>query len=333
MASEFTARLHHVDEKKPEIPNEKTAGKIARRDRERAKAAQGGKAVSGAIGVFPVTEVKRRERRKNPAAPFTTSTLQQEAAKKLGFGSKRTMRAGAGPLRGRRPRADEGAVGTHHLHAHRLHARLADAAADQARDYLRTLFGKEFLAATPQLYRRWEGEEHAGRARSRASDRSHAAAGDAEAVPERRPVQALPAHLEAVHGVADGAGGVRHDDGGFTSTSGSATCSAPPGSIVKFQGFLALYREAREEGEAKRARGRAGAPRCSTLGERVPVREITPSQHFTEPPPRFSEASLVKELERLGIGRPSTYASIISDARRSPLRAARAAAILPHRAG
>jgi DNA topoisomerase-1 len=83
------------------------------------------------------------------------------------------------------------------------------------------------------------------------------------------------------------------------------------GSIIKFQGFLALYRETREEGDSKALEDEQALP-VVQVGENVPVVSITPSQHFTEPPPRFSEASLVKELERLGIGRPSTYASIIS---------------------
>jgi DNA topoisomerase-1 len=80
---------------------------------------------------------------------------------------------------------------------------------------------------------------------------------------------------------------------------------------VKFQGFLALYREAREEGDSKALEDEQALPMLD-VDEKVPVKAITPTQHFTEPPPRFSEASLVKELERLGIGRPSTYASIIS---------------------
>jgi DNA topoisomerase-1 len=83
------------------------------------------------------------------------------------------------------------------------------------------------------------------------------------------------------------------------------------GSVIKFQGFLALYKEAREEGDAKALEDEQALP-VLERGEEVPVEKIVPSQHFTEPPPRYSEASLVKELERLGIGRPSTYASIIS---------------------
>ncbi len=76
---------------------------------------------------------------------------------------------------------------------------------------------------------------------------------------------------------------------------------------MKFEGFLALYREAHEEGEGRALEDEQALPEVA-LDERIPVKEIIPKQHFTEPPPRFSEASLVKELERLGIGRPSTYA-------------------------
>jgi DNA topoisomerase-1 len=83
------------------------------------------------------------------------------------------------------------------------------------------------------------------------------------------------------------------------------------GSVIKFSGFLSLYKETREEGDSKALEDEQALPAIEE-GEKVPVTEVKPTQHFTEPPPRFSEASLVKELERLGIGRPSTYASIIS---------------------
>src|SRR6186713_1917705 len=100
---------------------------------------------------FPLTEVKRRERRKNSSAPFTTSTLQQEAAKKLGFGSKRTMRVAQDLYEGIEIGSDEGPQGLI-TYMRTDSTRVADSAAVAAQDYVRVLFGKEFLAAGPQLY-------------------------------------------------------------------------------------------------------------------------------------------------------------------------------------
>src|SRR5436305_9320504 len=133
---QFTAKLHQIDGKKAEIPNEAAAQRILDDMKGR--------------NTFPVTEVKRRERRKNPSAPFTTSTLQQEAAKKLGFGSKRTMRVAQDLYEGIEIGA-EGAVGLI-TYMRTDSTRVAESAASTARDYLRTLFGQQFLAAGPQLY-------------------------------------------------------------------------------------------------------------------------------------------------------------------------------------
>ncbi|MGH7665216.1 MAG: DNA topoisomerase, partial [Gemmatimonadaceae bacterium] len=150
----FTAKLHHVDGKKTEIGNEQSATGVVK-EVERIAAdlrrSSGGPRARGSkgVGFFPVTEVKRRERRKNPAAPFTTSTLQQEAAKKLGFGSKRTMRLAQDLYEG--IDVGDGAVGLI-TYMRTDSTRISQTAAEQARDYLRTLFGKEFLPAAPQLY-------------------------------------------------------------------------------------------------------------------------------------------------------------------------------------
>src|SRR5215470_15549329 len=133
---QFTAKLHHIDGKKAEIPNEAEANRILTDLKARK--------------TFDVTEVKRRERRKNPAAPFTTSTLQQEGAKKLSMGSKRTMRVAQDLYEG----IDLGDESTAGLITYMRtdSTRVAESAALQARDYLRTLFGAEYLAAGPQLY-------------------------------------------------------------------------------------------------------------------------------------------------------------------------------------
>src|SRR5690349_14838680 len=134
---QFTAKLHHVDGKKPEISNADQAQRVLTDLAGRT--------------VFPVTDVKRRERRKNPAAPFTTSTLQQEAAKKLGFGSKRTMRLAQDLYEGIELGKEEGAVGLI-TYMRTDSTRVAESAALQARDIVKELYGAEYLAAGPQLY-------------------------------------------------------------------------------------------------------------------------------------------------------------------------------------
>src|SRR5687767_4047045 len=306
---QFTARLHHLDGKKPEIPNEQTAKGIVDAVTAIAKRELGkvpARSSQLAVGVFPVSDVKRRERRKNPAAPFTTSTLQQEAAKKLGFGSKRTMRLAQDLYEG----VDIGAEGAQGLITYMRtdSTRVSETAADQARDYLRTLFGKEFLADGRQLYMG---------AKARNTQDAHEAVRPTD--PTRRPdtlkPYLSPDQLKLYDLIWKRFMASQMAPAVFDTTTVDFDLGAymfrSTGSIIKFQGFLALYKEAREEGDSKPLEDEQALP-VLEAGERVPVREITPAQHFTEPPPRYSEASLVKELERKGIGRPSTYASIIS---------------------
>jgi DNA topoisomerase-1 len=302
---QFTARLHQIDGKKAEIHNQADAERIL----NDLKARQS----------FEATEVKRRERRKNPSAPFTTSTLQQEAAKKLSFGSKRTMRVAQDLYEGIEIGGDgaEGLI----TYMRTDSTRIAESAAQQAREYLRTLFGEDFVNKTPQLY---------GAADKKSKNAQEAHESIRPTDPSRRPdtlkrylsadqlklytliwqrfmaSQMTPAVFDTTTVDFDIPYGGKQPDIGRRSYLFRAT-----GSIVKFQGFLALYRETHEEGDHKALEDEQALP-VVAVGESVPCKGITPSQHFTEPPPRFSEASLVKELERLGIGRPSTYASIIS---------------------
>ena len=299
---QFTAKLHHIDGKKAELHNEAEAQRVLDDLKPRK--------------TFDVTEVKRRERRKNPSAPFTTSTLQQEAAKKLSFGSKRTMRVAQDLYEGIEI-GDEGAVGLI-TYMRTDSTRVAESAASQAREYLRVLFGEEFVNKTPQLY---------GDGKSKNAQDAHESIRPTD--PTRRPdemrkylsadqlklytliwqrfmaSQMTPAVFDTTTVDFDIPSTIQPDIG-RRSYLFRAT-----GSIVKFQGFLVLYRETREEGDSKALEDEQALP-VVEVGERIPCKGVTPSQHFTEPPPRFSEASLVKELERLGIGRPSTYASIIS---------------------
>ncbi|MGA9838481.1 MAG: type I DNA topoisomerase [Gemmatimonadaceae bacterium] len=300
----FTAKLHHIDGKKAEIHTKAEADRI----------------LSDLAGrkTFTVTDVKRRERRKNPSAPFTTSTLQQEAAKKLGFGSKRTMRVAQDLYEGIEL-GDEGGVGLI-TYMRTDSTRVAEVAAGQARDYLRQVHGEAYLAAGPQLY----GE---GKNKSKNAQEAHEAVRPTD--PSRRPEDVKkflsPDQFKLYQLVWQRFMASQMAPAVFDTTTVDfdIPASSQPdigrrsylfratGSIVKFPGFLALYRESHEAGDHKALEDEQALPAVDR-DERVPVKAITPAQHFTEPPPRFSEASLVKELERLGIGRPSTYAAIIS---------------------
>ncbi|MHB0950061.1 MAG: type I DNA topoisomerase [Gemmatimonadaceae bacterium] len=316
-AQRFTAKLHQVDGKKLAIHNESEARAILAEVEATARTlldGAKGKPPKEAMGLFPITDVKRRERRKNPAAPFTTSTLQQEAAKKLGFGSKRTMRVAQDLYEG----IDVGPEGSVGLITYMRtdSTRVAESASASAREYLRVLFGEEFVCRTPQLY----GE-------SKKANTQDAHEGIRPTDPTRRPDD-IKRHLSAdqfklyqliwqrfmasqmAPAVFDTTT-VDFDLGAGAHVGARSYLFRSTGSIIKFAGFLVLYREAREEGDHKALEDEQALPSLD-VGELVPVLDVTPNQHFTEPPPRFSEASLVKELERLGIGRPSTYASIIS---------------------
>ena len=288
----FTAKLHQLDGKKPEIGSE-TAARAILADLENRK-------------TFTVTDVRRRERRKNSSAPFTTSTMQQEAAKKLGFGSKRTMRVAQDLYEGIEL-GPEGAVGLI-TYMRTDSTRVAESAALQARDVLTGLFGQDHLAAGPQLY---------GKAQQANAQDAHEAVRPTD--PSRRPDQVRKFlssdqfklyELVWKRFMASQMAPAVFDTTTIDFDLGRCLFRST-GSVIKFDGFLALYREAHEEGDGRALEDEQALP-VLELQESVPVREIMPHQHFTEPPPRFSEASLVKELERLGIGRPSTYASIIS---------------------
>ena len=289
----FTAKLHHLDGEKPEIANAAQAKAIIDDLKGRKH--------------FDVTDIKRRERRKNPEAPFKTSTLQQEAAKKLGFGSKRTMRLAQNLYEGVELGKSEGSVGLI-TYMRTDHVRVADSAAAAAREYLGTHYPKEFLADGPRLYPAAKDDAAQGAHEGiRPTDPARSPESVAKYLsPEQLKLYTLIWQRFMASQMAPAVFDTTTVDFDLGRYLFRAT-----GSVVKFKGFLALYKEAREEGDSKALEDEQALPAIEA-GERVPVRSVDPTQHFTEPPPRYSEASLVKELEKRGIGRPSTYASIIS---------------------
>jgi DNA topoisomerase-1 len=260
---------------------------------------------------FEVTSVKRRERRKNPAAPFTTSTLQQEAAKGLRFSARRTMSNAQRLYEGQ----DIGGRGQTGLITYMRtdSTRVSPTAVDQARDWIKDEFGEEYHPKAPRLY---------GGNQQRAAQDAHEAIRPTD-------VTILPSEVEDyletdqaklyeliwLRFVASQMSPAVYDtttaDFDLAGADGSSYLFRATGSIVKFQGFTRLYLEATEAGEKRRLDDLEPLPEL-VEGYLAELKSVEPKQHFTQPPPRFSEASLVKEMEKRGIGRPSTYASIIS---------------------
>ncbi len=294
----FTAKLHHLAGVKADIPNAASAQTILDDLKGRSH--------------FDVTEIKRRERRKNPEAPFKTSTLQQDAVKKLGFGSKRTMRLAQNLYEGVQLSTEDGAVGLI-TYMRTDHMRVAESAAAAAREYLADYLQQaklpaEYLAPTPQLYPGTKDDAAQGAHEGiRPTDPSRSPESVARYL---SPDQLKLYTLIWLRFMASQMAPAVFDTTTVDFDLGRYLFRAT-GSVVKFKGFLSLYRETREDGDSKALEDEQALPAIES-GEHVPVQSIDPSQHFTEPPPRYSEASLVKELEKRGIGRPSTYASIIS---------------------
>jgi len=287
----FEASLAKVEGHKPQLRNEAEA-----------------RAVVDAVRGLPfvVTKVERRNRKKRPSPPFTTSTLQQEAAKKLGFSGRRTMRAAQDLYEGLDV-GEEGAVGLI-TYMRTDSVRVSDQAVAATRELIGSQYGKPYLPDAPNIY----------------SDRKNARVqGAHEAIRptdvRRRPEQ-MQKYLEPdqfrlyqliwQRFVASQMMPAVYDMTVVEFDLGKYLFRAS-GSVMIFDGYHVLYTEGRETEEGRGVEDLSPIPPLSQ-GDPVEVREITPSQHFTEPPPRYSEASLVKELERLGIGRPSTYSAIIS---------------------
>jgi DNA topoisomerase-1 len=292
----FDAKLHHIGGK---------AFRLADEDQARA-------VVEDVRGLpFEVGDLKRRERLKNPPAPFTTSTMQQEAAKRLGFTAQRTMRMAQQLYEGVDV-GPEGAVGLI-TYMRTDSTRVGADAVNAARDLIGRSFGERYVASSPRL---WTGKQQKG------AQEAHEAIRPTDA--SRRP-ESLKGTLDRdqyrlyeliwLRFVAGQMAPAVYDtttaDFDIAGRSGSAYLFRATGSVVKFDGFTRLYQEAREEGDHRTLDDLAPLPRLEK-GDACTLHDIIAEQHFTQPPPRFTEASLVKELERLGIGRPSTYAQIIS---------------------
>ncbi|MBI4544486.1 MAG: type I DNA topoisomerase [Gemmatimonadetes bacterium] len=295
-AERFEAGLHHIEGQTFRLEDEAAASAVVR----------------DLAGVaFVVSEVKRRERVKNPPAPFTTSTLQQEAAKRLGFSAQKTMRLAQQLYEGVEL-GPAGAVGLI-TYMRTDSTRVARGAAEAGRSWASARFGTEFAAGAARL---WGGKQQ------RAAQEAHEAIRPTDVAHEPERVRRLLERdlyrlyeLVWLRFVAGQMAAAVFDtttvDFDLGGASGRRYLFRATGSVLKFAGFTRLYREAQEEGDHRTLEDVEPLPELRA-GDVCRLLDLVPAQHFTQPPPRYSEASLVKELERLGIGRPSTYAQIIS---------------------
>jgi len=274
----FTARLVQLDGRKIE---RLTIG--SRQEADAAKAAV-------EAGRFTVSSVETRPFAKNPPPPFTTSTLQQEAARKLGFSASHTMRVAQGLY-------EQGLI----TYMRTDGVDMADEAVSAARRAIASRYDAGFVPDKPRRYQSKVKNAQEAHEAIRPTDfsQARAATGDHARLYELVYNRALASQMASAR--------LERTTVELTDGPGRAVLRAT-GQVVLFPGYLALYEEGRDE----KAEDEEGARMPALREGDAPLKTgVEATQHFTQPPPRFSEASLVKRLEELGIGRPSTYASIL----------------------
>ncbi|MBK8781840.1 MAG: type I DNA topoisomerase [Anaerolineales bacterium] len=294
--SSFLAKLARIDDKEPELINEGVVRPILI-DMETAE--------------YAVTKVKRGERRRKPAGPFTTSTLQQEASRKLGFTAKRTMGLAQGLYEGQ----DVGEGGTTGLITYMRtdSMNVSTMAQTEAREYVTGKYGADYLPAEAPVYK----TKSAGAQEAHEAIRPTSVMRDPEKVKEfLDPAMFKLYRLIWQRFVASQMESAVYDTLQVEVTGKTTEHEyllRASGSAVKFAGYLVLYEEAKNEDvKTDDDEENVKIPVGIAEGQKQDLIRLIPEQHFTQPPPRFSEASLVQALEENGIGRPSTYAPTIS---------------------
>ncbi len=288
----FTARLTHLD-----------GGRLDRMDlADEAAATAAVRAIEARS--YRVATIEAKKVRRSPPPPFTTSTLQQEASRKLRLGTSRTMQLAQRLYEGVSLNGETVGLITY---MRTDSVTLSQEAIQASRRLIEHDFGKPYLPEKPRIYRTKAKNAQEAHEAIRPTDLfrrpdqvRHVLDGDQFRLYELIWKRTVAAEME--NAVLDQ---VAVD---LTSPDAAVTLRAN-GSVVAFDGFLKLYREDRDD----EANGNGDDRRlpAMTEGEEPALGDVTPEQHFTQPPPRFTEASLVKRLEELGIGRPSTYASIL----------------------
>lgn len=254
---------------------------------------------------YSVAEVRKKEKKRHPSPPFTTSTLQQEAARKLGFTAKRTMGVAQSLYEG----VELGSRGRMGLITYMRtdSLSLAPEALTAIRGHIQNEYGDKYLPATPNFYKSKKGAQEA----HEAIRPTHP-----ELTPDDVKEYLDPAQLKLYALVWKRALASQMTDALMDTTSVDIVAGdyllRATGSVILFDGFIRVYTEGIDEGVKKEDEDEDGILPPLTQGDDLTKQDIIPAQKFTQPPPRYTEASLVKELEKHEIGRPSTYAPTLS---------------------
>ncbi len=263
---------------------------------------------------YTVAEIKMKEQRRNPAPPFITSTLQQEASRKLGFGNRRTMSVAQDLYEGI-DLGDQGSVGLI-TYMRTDSVRVGEEPQTEARQFIAERYGQQYVPATPRVYK----------SKASAQD-AHEAIRPTSAMREPEQIsrflstdqmrlyrliwqrfvasQMNPAVMDVTTADIHAVGSAMKE----TPTPSAPYTFRSTGSIVRFDGFMRVYTEGKDTEEVSDEE-QPPLP-ALTQGQQLGLIKLDPKQHFTEPPPRYTEATIVKKMEEVGIGRPSTYVSII----------------------
>jgi DNA topoisomerase-1 len=290
----LTARLNKRANETPQIGNEAEAKAILD-DLENAE--------------YKVKSVATREKKRNPVAPFITSTLQQDSSRKLRFSVKRTMGLAQGLYEGKELGA-EGAVGLI-TYMRTDSVRVSDDAVAEVRGFITERYGEQFVPKSPNVY-----------PTKKAAQDAHEAIRPTSVLRTPESLEKLLAEDELklyrliwMRFIASQMNPALLDqttiDINAEGKSKTSYIFRATGSVLKFEGFLKVYEEGKDQKDEEDEDLKHKLP-AVTEGETLKFKELLPEQHFTEPPPRYNEATLVKKLESDGVGRPSTYASILS---------------------
>lgn len=290
----FLSLLHSVDGKKPVLDTESTTYAFTEDIRKKP---------------FIIKDIRKRETRRNAQPPFITSSLQQEASRKCGFSPKMTMMLAQQLYEGIEM-GDDGLTGLI-TYMRTDSTRIAQSAIDMVRQYVYESYGKDYLPQTPNEYKSKKANTQDAHEAIRPTTMKYA---PKEAAKYLTPQQAKLYELIWNRFVASQMMPALMDQT-TVDISAEEYLFRATGSIVTFNGFLQVYEEGRDDDDKKEniddEDTETRLPANLKINDKLTLHELFPEQHFTKPPARYTESSLIKELDNLGIGRPSTYAMMV----------------------